>query len=268
MQAKFNIFFNISHNDIMIDLIEESAKDFSPYDKKIKTDKKYAVEVAKFSVASKQEEKHTGFVKGDYVILSAPLTHYLDKECHDYIAKIVQENLKCLMKKNEIKKGFKVLIVGLGNPDILADSLGIKVIEKIEINPLSNKKNVFKFCPNIFMATGIDSLDVIHMLVVWLDVDYVILIDSLATKNARRLGVSIQLNSAGITPGSAVHKLGRTISKDSLGVPCFSIGVPLMLLADSIENAPEDLILTLKDIHENLDNLAYIISSAINQILS
>ena len=172
------------------------------------------------------------------------------------------------MKKQGIKKGDSVLIVGLGNPEILADSLGSKTLEKIDIDILSKRKHIFKFAPNVFVSTGIDSFDMVHMLSAWLGVDYVIVIDSLATTNVNRLGVSIQLNSAGLTPGSAVHNGGRKISKDSLGLPCFALGVPLMLLADKvIENCPEEMILSPKDIHENLNNLSYIISRAINKVI-
>lgn len=251
----------------MIDLIDECGKDICCLKTKKETQKKYAVEVTRFLVEDKKDEKVTGFDVGEYIILHAPLINVLDEECHDYVCQILMKNLKGIIANQRIKKKDKILIVGLGNPNILSDALGSKVLERIEINPLSKNNNVYKFTPNIFMATGIDSLDIIHMLVVWLEIDCVVLIDSLATKNVKRLGVSIQINNTGITPGSAVHGLGRKISKDTLGVPCFSIGVPLMLLAgEVVKDADKELILAQKDVHQNLDILAYIISRALNAI--
>ena len=252
----------------MIDLIDECGRDIRKVKFKKVKGEKYAIEVAKFSIETREEEEQTGFERGDYVIITTPLVNYLDEECHDFTTRVLRDNLKEMTKKQRVKRGQKVLIVGLGNPEILADALGVKVLENIKINPLSKKNNVFKFSPNIFMATGIDSLDIINMLVIWLAVDYVILIDSLATKEVSRLGVSIQINNIGITPGSAVHNLGRKISSNTLGVPCFAIGVPLMLIADKLlENAPKNLILTPKDIHEELDILAEIISKAIVDVI-
>ena len=268
MQVKLNIFFNISHNKGMIDLIDECSKDLKLENYRVKTDKRYGVEVSTLFVGNKKEQKMTGFDKGDYVIITSPLTHFLDKECHDYVSEILRKNLLRMMKNENIKKGEKVLIVGLGNSQILSDALGIKTLEKIEISPFEKNNHIYKFAPSVFLSTGINSFDMVHVLAMWLGVDYVILIDSLATTNIKRLGVSIQINSAGLTPGSAVHNNGKKISRDSLGIPCFAIGVPLMFLADKVvDDCPNELILTLKDIDENIDTLAYIISNAIKQAI-
>ena len=265
MQVKFNIFFNISYNKPMIDLIDECGKDLKLSGYHVFRDKLYGIEVADLCVENKKQEKMLGFGMGDYVIISSPLTHMLDRQCHDYVSKIISRNLQNMLKKQKIKRGEKVLIIGLGNPDVLGDSLGIKTLEKIKISPFEKKNYVYKFAPNVFLCTGIDSFDIIHMLAIWLGVDYVIIIDSLATTNIKRLSVSIQINSSGLTPGSAMHHKGKKISRESLGVPCFAIGVPLMFLAGSaIDGAGEDLVLTPKDIHENLDTLSYIIAKSIN----
>lgn len=252
----------------MIDLIDECGEDLSINKYTVIEDKHYGIKLGMLSIENKKEEKITGFDKGDYVILSSPLTHFLDRECHDYLSNILAKNLKKMMQNQGIKRGQRVLVAGLGNPDILSDALGKKTIDKISSNTYNKNNHIFKFVPNVFITTGIDTFDMIHMLAVWLGVDYVILIDSLATTNIQRLGISIQLNSAGITPGSAIHHNGKKISKDTLGIPCFAIGVPLMFLPEKIiDNCPENLVLTLKDIHENLDTLAYIISNAINKTI-
>ena len=268
MQVKLNIFFNISHNKTMIDLIDECSKDLRLQNYKLSKDRRYGVEVATLFVENKKQAKMTGFDQGDYVIITSPLTHFLDKECHDYVGEILKKNISRMMKNENLKKGQKDLIVGLGNSQILADALGIKTLDKIEISPFDKNNHVYKFTPSVFLSTGIDSFEMVHVLAIWLGVDYVILIDSLATTNIKRLGVSIQINSAGLTPGSAVHNKGKKISKETLGIPCFAIGVPLMFLADkALDDCPKELILTPKDIHENIDTLAYIISSAINKVI-
>lgn len=251
----------------MIDLIDECAYELNAKKNKIKKYKKYSISTINFFIEN-SDSKKSGFGAGEYFIINSPLTHLLDKECHDYVCEILRIRLGKMMKEKGFKRGRKVLIVGLGNPAILADALGSKVVDKVEINVDLDKNNIFKISPNVFALTGINSFDMVHMLTIWLDVDFVLLIDSLATKNVNRLGVSIQLNNFGITPGSALNNFGRKICKESLGVPCFAIGVPLMLIGEEvIEDSPENLILTPKDIHENLDNLVYIISKAINLII-
>lgn len=235
----------------MIDLIDECGSDLSLYGYKTHKLSKYGASVSTLQV----EEDENNFESGQYSIISCPLLHALDEECHRYICGALKREIK-KMKGNTFGK---VLVVGLGNPTILADCLGIKVVENVQISSLKNN-HIFKFCPNIFATTGIDSFEVVHLLVKWLKVDFVVVIDSLATKNLARLGTTIQINSAGMTPGSAVNNLGKKISKSTLGVPCFAIGVPLMFIH-------KDSILTPKDIHENLNTLADIISTALNTIL-
>lgn len=136
----------------------------------------------------------------------------------------------------------------------------------MELDPFKKNLRLFKFAPNVFSATGINSFDVVHMLAIWLDVDGVLIIDSLATNSISRLSTSFQINDAGMTPGSAVNNLGNKLCKASIGVPCLSIGVPTLLLAGKVKpDWPEGLILAPKDIHKNLNNVAKIIAIAINQ---
>ena len=68
-----------------------------------------------------------------------------------------------------------------------------------------------------------------------------------------------------MTPASAVNSLGKKLCRDTLGVPCIAIGVPTMLLAGKISGVPEKMILTPKDVHEEIDRLAKIIARAIQK---
>ena len=99
-------------------------------------------------------------------------------------------------------------------------------------------------------------------------VDYIIVIDSLATRSLSRLGCSIQLTTTGITPGSAVNRFGTKIDSKKLGLPCISIGVPFMIFAKHIlSDAPDDLILAPKDIRDNIARVGLIIAESINKTL-
>ena len=196
------------------------------------------------------------------MILNCKELSYGEDDCLEYVSHYVAKSLKFLFSRNNLSRKSRILIVGLGNPLVLADSLGTKVLEYTKVS----KGKVFKFAPNIFANTGINAYDVVGMLSVWLEIDGVILIDSLATMNIDRVGCSVQLNSAGITPGSAVNKQGKKIGKNTIGVPCLSIGVPLMFLGKKLGR--DDLILTTKDIHENVSELAYVIGNGINEALS
>lgn len=252
----------------MIDLIDESAEDLERYGYKTEKYDRYGLICSHLSINNKKEVEETGFDKGDYYIFNCPLIFDLDNECWDYYTSKIYDKFKNMVKKSKINKNDKVLIVGLGNPDIMADSLGNRVSSKVEIKAYKKENRVLKICPNIFSNTGINAYDIIRILIEVFDISAVFLIDSLTTSNINRFGTSIQINSAGLTPGSAMNNFGKKISKETLGVPCFSIGVPLMMIAkDLCEDSPDSLVIAPKDIDENLDTLSYIISNVINKIL-
>lgn len=249
----------------MKDLLDECGKDLSLLGYKCKKAGEYGLEICQMSVKGHQQEKETGFEEGEYVVLNCKNLPFCDADCAEFVSKHLQKVLKTMLADSSLTRKSRFLIVGLGNPNILADSLGTKVLENVPIDVLKNKSNVFKFAPNIFVNTGINALDVVGMLAVWLDIDAVFVIDSLATDCIDRVACSLQVNTAGITPGSALNNLGKKIGKSTLGIPCISIGVPLMFYGHKY--GKKEMLLTPKDIHQNVDNLAYVIGDAISGVL-
>lgn len=252
----------------MIDLIDECANELKGYGYKVKKLDKYNVELATLNVDSALKSKELGFQQGEYVIVNSSLVYDLNEDCHRFIGKLLQKQLSGMLSRLKLDKNNRYLIVGIGNPDILADSLGKKVIDNIKINVLEEDNNIFKICPNIYLNTGISTFETVYLLAAALDIDCIILIDSLATKNISRLGVSFQLNSAGITPGSAMHDKNKKIDKSTTGLPCISFGVPFMIFASDLTDCKDnDLILAPKDIHENISIASKIIALAISEAL-
>ena len=105
--------------------------------------------------------------------------------------------------------------------------------------------------PNVFANTGLNAYDVIRLIVEAFDISAVFLFDSLATNCLSRLGTSLQFNDAGLTPGSAMNNFGVAINKQSLHVPCISVGVPMMISSKSF-GEKLDVVLTEKDAMEQV----------------
>ena len=250
----------------MFNLIDESGKDLSQYGYSVRKLPKAAATLAYLDAREKKKAEELGFDRGEYFIINAEnILESGDTEI-DYLAGVVANALKRLFEScGQNRKGLRLMVVGLGNPDILADSLGKAVVDFIDID---GKENVFKFCPNIYALTNIKTFDFVKMIKEGVNADVVILIDALATNEITRLGTSIQITSAGITPGSGVNSGIKKICEKELKVPCISIGVPFMLFASALtQDSPDDLLLTPKDIHENVDMMGYIIGDALNKIL-
>ena len=250
----------------MFDLIDESGEDLKRMGYKVKEVGKSGVYLASLCVENDQKSKKLSLPKGQYFLINAPLFQG-DKEEGDFLSHLIEDRLKVLFENLNIDKRKKILIVGLGNPEILSDCLGKFVVDNIYFDPMKKENNVFKFCPNIFFSTGINTFDMVAILVKGLEIDSVIVIDSLATHSLERLGKSFQLSSAGMTPGSGVNRLGKRICRESIGVPCISVGVPFMVYASAVGKEDSTLLLTPKDIHENVKSVAKVVASAINNLL-
>ncbi len=132
-----------------------------------------------------------------------------------------------------VKKTSPILVVGLGNGNIVADSLGEKVVDKVAVTrTLSDDKRTQSVCAvnvGVSGVTGIQSAEMVSGVAEKVKPCVVIAVDSLATSVVSRVGTSFQISTAGITPGSGVGGDKERIDKDLLGVPVLSLGVPLML---------------------------------------
>lgn len=252
----------------MFDLIDECGKDLKNYGYKIKEYGKYGITIASLIIESEDKSKEIGLDLGEYYIINCPNLYDYGMDCSLTISQLLEKQIKKLLKDFNVVANKKVLIVGLGNPDIASDRLGKEVFDNIEIDVLSKNNNVYKFCPNIYFSTGIETIEMVDMFVKNLKIDFLIIIDSLTTNSLYRLGTSFQITTTGMTPGSGVNRFGKRISMESIGIPCISIGVPFMIFANELDkNYKYQLILSPKDIKENVELSGYMIANALNKSL-
>ena len=252
----------------MIDLVDECGKDLASCGYETAELGKYDITCSKLFIDTDGKAKKYGFDKGHYYILNAPLILGLPDEHFKLLKGEIKERLKVIFKENKVKKDSRLLFVGIGNPDVVCDSFGTEVISKIDIKPFEKDNKIFKISPNTFSNTGINAYEITRLLVEAFDISVVVLFDSLATTNLHRLGTSIQFNDAGLTPGSALNKFGMPINKESLNVPCISVGVPFMISAGDIsKNCSKDLILAEKDVGEKVDYLSSLVAEVFNEML-
>ncbi len=176
-------------------------------------------------------------------------------------------------------KARSVLVVGLGNPDMTADSLGAQTCSRLTATravPQSKGTRISVITPNVLGVTGIESFDVVAGVAQRTKPDAVIAIDSLASAAVSRIASAFQVTDTGITPGSGVSNHRERLCRDTLGVPVISLGVPLVVYASTIiedatgKECPEEtadsvgsMIVTPKDIDLYVSDCADIISSAI-----
>jgi spore protease len=140
------------------------------------------------------------------------------------------------------------LIVGLGNRAVTPDALGPRVIDNMFITRhIINEYGRYAFgdeqvskisgiVPGVMAQTGMECVEIVRGVVKETRPDFIITVDALAARNAKRLCRTIQLTDTGITPGSGIGNHRHALNEESVGVPVISLGVPTVVDAATIVN--------------------------------
>ena len=175
--------------------------------------------------------------KGKYITLE--FDDITDTNNADKVLNTLTLVLKKMLKISPDSLG---LVVGLGNDKSTPDSLGPLVVNNIIVtnhlymlNQLSSNYNrLAAINPGVMGQTGIETSDIIESIVKKINPDYLIVIDSLASKSIERLNKTIQITDTGIHPGSGIGNKRKEISFETIGVPVIAIGVPTVVDATVI----------------------------------
>ncbi len=192
----------------------------------------YGIVQRVLKIKSLEEAKQIGRERGTYVTYDCTKDFFDSVREVAYLEKFISDTLKNLI--GTIKKSIPVLVVGLGNEDVVADSLGKRVVSNVKVvadgvNTTNQTQHVCAISSGVSGKTGICSSELVQSIVQKIKPCVVLLVDALATSNVSRLGVSFQISTSGISPGSGVGQDKERIDKSVLGVPTISLGVPLML---------------------------------------
>lgn len=168
--------------------------------------------------------------------------------------------LKKVLEELNLTKDSKVLVIGLGNPKSTPDSLGPKTVDNVLVTRHlfqlgeveEGYRNVASFKPSVTGVTGIETKDLIEAIKEKIKPDLLIVIDALASSSLDRLNKTIQITTAGISPGSGIGNNRLEISKDTLNIPVIAIGIPTVV--DGATIVQNTLELLLKKISYQLTN--------------
>lgn len=152
-------------------------------------------------------------------------------------SEVLKELLNTLNLNNK-----KALIIGLGNSNVTPDAVGPYVIDNIvvtrhleQMNVLSNGfSSVCAMSPGVMGSTGIETYDIVESVIEKIDVDYLIVVDALATNSIKRINRTIQITNTGIKPGAGIGNKRKELSYETLKIPVIAIGVPTVVDATTI----------------------------------
>lgn len=208
------------------------------------------ITISTVHIMTKNAEKIMGRPRGYYITIEAPDMIDNDEGYHREIsvelAKIIRKLLPEPNRDDETE--VSALIVGLGNRAVTPDALGPRVIDNMFITRhIINEYGKYAFgnehvskisgiVPGVMAQTGMECLEIVRGVVKETHPDFVITVDALAARNAKRLCRTIQLTDTGITPGSGIGNHRHALNQESVGVPVISLGVPTVVDAATIVN--------------------------------
>lgn len=244
--------------------------------------------VTNIRITGKKGEKALGKPKGTYI--TAEFSSLFETFSSDEDIECIAKELSGLLPEDGL-----ILVAGLGNTQITPDALGPRTAQKTLATRhiqgdlargtgLENLRPVAVIAPGVLGQTGVETGEIIAGLCRTLSPSAVIAIDAMASRRLSRLGRTVQISDSGISPGSGVGNERPRISRETLGIPVISIGIPTVveaatLAADLLSDtdikpqySPESserakMVVTPREIDVVIEHSARLLSLAINTAL-
>lgn len=173
-----------------------------------------------------------------YVTLEVrSISDHIDAD--DALLELLTKELSGLLPKEGA-----VLAAGLGNRAVTPDALGPLTAERVlatrhirgelaRVTGLGGLRPVAVVSPGVLGCTGMEAFEVLRAVVNETKPAAVVAVDALAARSPSRLGCTVQLSSAGISPGAGVGNSRPRIDESTLGVPVISLGIPTVVDAST-----------------------------------
>lgn len=247
--------------------------------------------VTKVEILDTMGEQALGKPMGQYVTVEMEGLQRREQDGFGRGARAIAGELTSLLPKDNKAS---VLVVGLGNRAITPDAIGPEVADftlvtrhLVEQLPdqFGSFRSVSALAAGVLGTTGVESGEMVKGLVDKIQPQCVIAVDALASRSMNRVCRTVQLSNTGSVPGSGVGNHRSALNQETLGIPVIAIGVPTVvdgatLCADVLEEAGagvidpsalqgsgSDLMVTPKDIDQQIRDLSKVIGYGINLAL-
>ena len=184
-------------------------------------------------------------------LLGKPVGLYLTMECRGVgrrdletrraVSALLGEELARLLPP---ENGAPVLVAGLGNRAVTPDALGPLTVDHTLVTrhlyaerPELTRRGMTPVCavvPGVLGVTGIETSEMVRAIAQAVKPRAVIAVDALAARAVSRVASTVQLTDSGIRPGSGVGNHRAALTRETLGVPVLSVGVPMVIYAATI----------------------------------
>lgn len=270
--------------EIRTDLALERATRIGPCSGIRSVTRGQAFRITEITIDSDEAGMPIGRGRGRYVTLESAHLHHSTPQLRAQTEELADELRRFLPEKGA------VLAVGLGNADITPDALGPSAAGRIlatrhlrreladhapETDFLRSLRPVSVLANGVLGQTGIETAELIGAVQHTVHAACAVAVDALACSDVSRLGTTVQISDAGISPGSGVENRRAELSMRTLGLPVIAIGVPTVVDLQTIigqagGHMPKELpnmMVTPRNIDELIHHAARLIADALNLAL-
>ncbi|MBR4200798.1 MAG: GPR endopeptidase [Oscillospiraceae bacterium] len=242
-----------------------------------------AFHTTEIEIDSDEHGAAIGRGKGRYLTLESAHLHHDTPQLRTQASELAEELRRFLPEG-------AVLIAGLGNAEITPDALGPQTAARVlatrhlrqelrdnepDTDFLRALRPVSVLANGVLGQTGIETAELIAALKTTVQPECIIAVDALACSDLSRLGTTVQISDAGISPGSGVQNRRAELSGKTLGIPVIALGVPTVVDLHTIirqagAEAPHDLpnmMVTPRNIDKLLHHAARLLALSINLAL-
>ena len=224
---------------------------------------KSGISISRIEIQTDEAAQMLSKERGSYITIDAPDLVSRPLDLFERVSQTLCEELAQLV--TGLPETATVLVVGLGNRSVTPDSLGPRVVEQVYVTRHVNQylpevlsspvRSVCAVSPGVLGITGIETQEIVRGIVQHVKPDLIVMIDALASRRAARISTTVQLSSAGISPGSGVGNTRAGMNQTTLGVPVIAIGVPLVVYASTISQDTIGLIASQTGLHGDEQHL-------------
>ena len=197
---------------------------------------------SEIEITNETGEKITNRSMGKYITIEFGRIWLKEYSEFSLAVELIAKKIKTLAGAEDKK----ILIAGLGNNYITADSIGPKTLQKILITRHLKQMipslygdepdfiEMSGIAPGVLGQTGMETAEIILSVTEEINPSLVIIIDALASRKVSRLATTVQLSNTGVSPGSGVGNHRQAIDSKLLGTKVISIGVPTVVDAATL----------------------------------
>ena len=204
--------------------------------------------ILRLRISSDEASAALGKPCGSYVTVESGRLGSISEDDAERLAHLLAGELRGIASRltgRTPDSEFGVFVAGLGNAELTADAIGPKTVSLLTATRhlREHEGGLYRrlgcsalsaLAPGVLGQTGIETLELLRGAVRFVRPDVVVVVDALAARSCERLAATVQISDIGISPGSGVGNHRSAITRESLGVPVISLGVPTVVNSSTL----------------------------------